>query len=404
MAFFPLLVMVISLINYATINVNGLRNTTTQALLRDFLKTHNIDICFLQEVNTCNLDFLYDYDYEVNLGPENRGTAIVYRHGLSVTSFDWHPSGRIISAIYESSVLINVYVPSGSKYKKEREELWKNGLSPHLAKGKSIIIGGDFNCTINKKDQLGIPNISQTLTLLVTQFSLTDIWEYLHKNDVVFTFRRGTAASRIDRLYTSNDLKQHIKRSRVVPLAFSDHHAVICAIQKEIHFKQKGKGCWKLNASLMLDIEIQERFRQKWQNSMKQYEKASSKLIWWLKQGKPMIRKFFRDESYQVAMDRRSILDFYYITLNELFEQQKEGLNVESKLREIKEKIHNIKTSHLAGAQIRSKTTNLPEIEQTTFYHLAKERRSGTKKTIKSLNTNQGTITGRQEIMQHTYW
>ena len=98
---------------------------------------------------------------------------------------------------------------------------------------------------------------------------------------------------------------------------------------------------------------------------------------------------------------RRFILDFYYITLNELFEQQKQGLNVESKLREIKEKIHNIKTSHLAGAQIRSKTTNLPEIEQTTFYHLAKERRSGTKKTIKSLNTNQGTITGRQEIMQH---
>ena len=65
--------MPISVQIWASLNVNGLRQVAKQQLLNDFLRTYDIDICFLQEVNICNPDFLYGFDYETNLGPEGTG-------------------------------------------------------------------------------------------------------------------------------------------------------------------------------------------------------------------------------------------------------------------------------------------------------------------------------------------
>ncbi|KAJ4445054.1 hypothetical protein ANN_06853 [Periplaneta americana] len=52
----------------------------------------------LQEVNTENFDFIGpQYDYVVNTGDENRGTAVIYRCGLAVDAIEKHPSGRVIA-------------------------------------------------------------------------------------------------------------------------------------------------------------------------------------------------------------------------------------------------------------------------------------------------------------------
>lgn len=69
---------------------------------------------------------------------------------------------------------------------------------------------------------------------------------------------------------------------------------------------------------------------------------------------------------------------------------------MDKKLREINEIIHNIKIKQLCDANIRSKTQLHPESEQTTFYHLAKERHQRSRKSISFIETNEGSITNQK--------
>ncbi|KAJ4446233.1 hypothetical protein ANN_12927 [Periplaneta americana] len=84
--------------NYATLNINCLQSKNKQSLLNAFIRQNSIDILLLQEVNTENFDFIGpQYDYVVNTGDENRGTAVIYRCGLTVDAIEKHPSGRVIA-------------------------------------------------------------------------------------------------------------------------------------------------------------------------------------------------------------------------------------------------------------------------------------------------------------------
>ena len=65
----------------ASININGIKNVTTQSHLKRFLYVNDIDILFLQEVNDYELHFLLPtYKFEVNVGPNNRGTVLIFRY------------------------------------------------------------------------------------------------------------------------------------------------------------------------------------------------------------------------------------------------------------------------------------------------------------------------------------
>jgi exonuclease III len=76
-----------------------------------------------------------------------RGTAILASHEFPLTNVTKLPSGRSITADYNSTRFINVYALSGSARRADRERFFNSEL-PELfyAASHSLIIGGDFNC------------------------------------------------------------------------------------------------------------------------------------------------------------------------------------------------------------------------------------------------------------------
>ncbi|KAJ4449579.1 hypothetical protein ANN_00981 [Periplaneta americana] len=163
--------------NYATLNINCLRSLPKQQLLRSFIYNNDIDVLILQEVNIDNFNFLQpNYNVISNVGEANRGTAIIYRSGLPIKQSELHPSGRILSILTEANELIvNVYLPSGTNNRTERERVISEDLPFYLRhKYNMLILGGDFNNVLNAKDQLGAYNPSPGLKRICEDLQLLD--------------------------------------------------------------------------------------------------------------------------------------------------------------------------------------------------------------------------------------
>jgi exonuclease III len=73
-------------------------------MLHDFLKSHALDILFLQEITHHNFGNLPRYTTYTNVGTA-RGTAFVTRNGLKVTNITKLPTGRGIAAECEEITL-----------------------------------------------------------------------------------------------------------------------------------------------------------------------------------------------------------------------------------------------------------------------------------------------------------
>jgi exonuclease III len=116
------------------------------------------------------------------------------------------PSGRAMAGTCAGVRFVNVYAPSGTAKKTQREHFYTNEL-PELyhSTARSIVLGGDFNCFLHPVDTPGHYNTSRTLKETVEGLHLTDAWT---KNALrpAYTHHTLTGASRIDRFYVSRDL------------------------------------------------------------------------------------------------------------------------------------------------------------------------------------------------------
>ena len=90
----------------ATININGIASLVRLRMLEEYLRQQDIDIVLLQEVIYTKSTSLRRYNAYVNVGTENRGTAILTKEGLSFTDITRLPSGRGIVVCYEGLRII----------------------------------------------------------------------------------------------------------------------------------------------------------------------------------------------------------------------------------------------------------------------------------------------------------
>jgi exonuclease III len=87
------------------------------------------------------------------------------------------PSGRAIAATYNGLLLINVYAPSCTARRMDRESLFTSEL-PYLlwAASNNVILGGDFNCVLHTVDSTGSFVTSRALTEVIRGLNLADAW------------------------------------------------------------------------------------------------------------------------------------------------------------------------------------------------------------------------------------
>ena len=109
------------IVKVATLNINGITSQTRVGMLEEYIRRHEIDIIFLQKITRTNMVNVRGYETFDNIGTHMRGTAIVARKEFHLSNITTLPTGRAITAEYKGIQLINIYAPSGTERRAERE-------------------------------------------------------------------------------------------------------------------------------------------------------------------------------------------------------------------------------------------------------------------------------------------
>jgi len=182
-------------------------------MLRNFLLRQDIDVGLLHEVTNNESSLLYGYETHFNEGVDKRGTAIIVKEGLLLTNIKRLPSGRGIAGLHEDTWLVNIYAPSGSGNRQEREKIFSHDLAYLLRKcQKYILLSGDFNCVLSQSDGMGSPNISKSLASAIHGLALHDVWDSpVHRPH--YTHYTNDGATRIERICITAPLKKSKERN-----------------------------------------------------------------------------------------------------------------------------------------------------------------------------------------------
>ena len=160
--FYPLLLL--KGLKILNLNINGLNNRNKQIELVNLIKFHRIDVLMLQEHNLRNKNLIGEElssicHIHINLAVNQKGgTAILFNRGLNFELLNEEKSGdsRIISVkikLYNNILqFTNVYAPSGSSLTVNDDFFQKDLLYYSRGDIGNIILGGDYNCVIAKRD------------------------------------------------------------------------------------------------------------------------------------------------------------------------------------------------------------------------------------------------------------
>lgn len=141
---------------------------------------------------------------------------------------------------------------------------------------EQMILARDFNCVVNSDDCTGHPTTNRALKQLITGLKLQDAWAQ-RRGDEVYTHYTLHGASRIDRIYITQNLLPYKKHTETVAAALTDHLAEILNIESNNINTVRGNGYWKVNTSLLKDEQVNEVCRSewtKWKHAIHHYPKG----------------------------------------------------------------------------------------------------------------------------------
>jgi endonuclease/exonuclease/phosphatase family metal-dependent hydrolase len=186
------------------------------------------------------------------------------KNGLQATGIQRLPTERGIACKINGIHTVNVYAPSGAEQRKERERFFKSELPWLLPTTEcELLLAGDFNCIIRKDESSVNRNISSSLEQLIRGFQLHDAWEQKAENRG-FTYHTITGASRLDRIYISQGMKEHKKGIEILAAAFTDHMAVTIHLASNHPLQTHGRGIWCMNLMMLKDTDFMNKVRELW--------------------------------------------------------------------------------------------------------------------------------------------
>jgi exonuclease III len=201
-------------VKISTLNINGIVSKTRIGMLEDFLRRQDIDLALLQEVTRADLTTFRRYTAHTNTGTDRRGMVILVKEELVLSDIRCIPSGRGMAASYNGIWIINLYAPSGAEKRNAQETFYNTEITSLLpSTEKEMIVAGDFNCVLLSTDTTRRGNYSRALDSLTKGLNLKDVWKTSHMRPT-FTHYTPTGASRLDRIYVTENLRKKKKEWR----------------------------------------------------------------------------------------------------------------------------------------------------------------------------------------------
>ncbi|CAM2105274.1 unnamed protein product [Caretta caretta] len=182
-------------------------------------------------------------------------------------------------------------------------------LDPH----ECLVLGGDFNTTLEERDPLGVETSQAAVGVLreiMDHHSLVDIWhDHPLDDDVTFTYVRvegdRSHHSRLDRIYISCFHLARAYASGIRPAPFSDHHLVTGTAS--LSPERPGPAYWHFNNSLPEDVGFVASFWEFWLAWRGQQRAFPSARRWW-DVGKVHARLFCRNYTWGATRRRDAVI------------------------------------------------------------------------------------------------
>ena len=246
-------------------NVNGIRAAEKKGLF-DWFKNESPDILCLQEIKAKPdqvppyLKNTPGYNVYWNSAERKGYSGVVvftkerpidFKKGFGIDKFDIE--GRTIICEFPSFVLFNIYFPNGKK-NKERLDYKLDFYDTFLAyadnlkaKGKNIIVCGDFN-TAHKEIDLARPKENEKISGFLPierawidtfiYHGYEDTFRYFNKEPAQYTWwdmktraRERNVGWRIDYFFVNKNFLPHLKKAYIMKDVMGSDH---CPIEIEI--------------------------------------------------------------------------------------------------------------------------------------------------------------------------
>jgi len=281
-----------------SLNVRGIRDQIKRRSIFSFLKDSKTNICFLQETySELNDEIIWKNDW---------GGEIFFSHGTNhskgvciLINPSFHcqvdycysnKSGRIVLITItlgpQKLSLCNIYAPDNQTNQLEfLPEL--NNCIIDKTELTTLIVGGDWNCTLSKKDKIGgtawvSMNYRNLLVTTMDMFDLIDIQRVRHPKLCKFTYESKALGMkyRIDYFLLAKNLTKSVKKTEIYPSIAPDHNAIYISLFWSCE-TPRGPGLWKFNNTLLKDEEYVEWVRKTYSNTLNYYRQVTNKSLLW---------------------------------------------------------------------------------------------------------------------------
>ena len=396
----------------ASINVRGLRDALKRRSIFNSLANLKYDIIFVQETHGINSDIdSWGKEWEGKtcfsmFSTREAGVAILFRASLDleIKKTTSTPDGRVIQAqtvfMDQPLNLVNVYAPSGAMNVDRRREFF-DSLSNYIDTDDDTcvnVLGGDFNCIVNSALDCNSRNYSdptsKQLNNKAETLGLSDIYRVFHPNSKGFTFLSSTGSqSRIDRFYLDSNKLNHVLATDIEPFPMAPDHNMI-TVTLSFGNVSRGRGCWKLNTSLLTDQAFNAKIRNFWSDWRNRKPDFPSLLDWW-DTGKSKLREICishsRARSRAIKQHKRILQKQLRNTLKKLETRHSDG-DVK-RFHNLKEKLRDIEMKETRGKMIRARVQWQEEGERCTAYFANLEKSRGNQTLIRAIKRQDGTVT-----------
>lgn len=368
----------------STINVRSVKSRVRAQSVLSFLLSFKSDVFLLQE---CGLPFLKYYRAWEGMWPQvsiwsgsnqnkNDGVAILIKNSqVLVKGSTVVRDGRALLAhlnfMGQDFNLLNIY---GFNDKNDRYDLLED-LQSHMLGRVPLVIGGDFNCILSKKDRkragqdFKVDKTSVLLQGICRDFKLTDCFKTMHPREEGFTWFSGDGAraSRIDYIFTRDCPPTD---ARLSPVFFSDHLMLSCTLSLSSGVTP-GSGLWKLNCSLLEDRELARKFREQYKEWQTLQDLYQTRAHWW-EMVKGKTQTFFRQAGKQRKNRENRRMMGLQKRLQRYFNLSQEGMDFTEEIKQVKEEMSLLTEAQSKGVILRSKERDIEEGEKCTRYFFRK--------------------------------
>lgn len=375
---------------FASVNINALRQPCKLYMLRAWILKNDVDILCLQEVAFIDFSFLPEYQAIVNVNDKRRGTAILVKHHIEVTNVRMLDSTRGISLMVRDLLIINIYAPSGSRARAERQQFYAVDIVQLFTHTRTYtVFTGDFNAVTDPSETTAPYYPCPALKTLLDGLSLKDAW---NKNScsAPYTYYHARGASRLDRMYLSGNLSNALQMIDTVPTEFTNHMALVSKLRLHSITTPVGPRRWRIYAPILLDEELRQEFRTVWSRITSHKNKYKDTLEWWLRYGKIQAIKCVK--WYSAAKNRfiNDSIEFYYRVMRNFMDLYHQSDNIFVKLQRVKAKIRQLQCIKFAKLTIATQSPFVVYGENPSIYHLIRATKRRARKVVSRMYDNDG--------------